>query len=310
MKNKIVSLFAGAGGLDLGFKKAGFNIIWANEFDKYAVETYKKNFGDHIVQGDISLIDKTTIPKADILIGGFPCQPFSIAGYRKGFEDTRGELFWEIIKTANSAQPEVIVLENVRNLVSHDNGNTFKVIVDTLQKNGYHVKYKVLRSFEYGIPQTRERIFIVCFKDIEKFKKHEWPKHAKRTKKFREMLEADVTERKYFYTDTKYNEMLKEKGDDSVLQLRRHYVRKNAKKMFPTLTANMGTGGHNVPIIFDEKAQEFRKLTPRETFNVQGFPKTFKFPEGMANGRLYKQAGNAVTVNVSHAVAKSIKEVM
>ena len=124
------------------------------------------------------------------------------------------------------------------------------------------------------------------------------------------MLEKNITEQKYFYTKTKYLPLLEEAGKDSVLQIRRHYVRKNSRKMYPTLTANMGTGGHNVPIIFDEDKKEFRKLTPRETFNIQGFPKSYKFPEGMSNGRLYKQSGNAVTVNVGYAVAKSIMKVI
>lgn len=306
----VVSLFAGAGGLDLGFKKSGFNIVWANEYDKFAVATYKKNLGQHMVEGDICEVNTNSIPKADILIGGFPCQPFSVAGYRKGFEDERGELFWQIIRVANKVKPRVIVLENVKNLVSHNKGETFKTIIATLKAKKYNVTYKVLSSYEFGIPQTRQRIFIVAFKYKKDLANFSWPDEYKKAKDFRKMLIDKNVDNKYFYTNTKYNDMLKEKGTDSVLQIRRHYIRKNASKMFPTLTANMGMGGHNVPIIFDEDANAFRKITPREAFYVQGFPKNYKLPHDQADSRLYKQAGNAVTVDVAKALSKKIMEAL
>lgn len=306
----VVSLFAGAGGLDLGFKKSGFNIVWANEYDKFAAATYRKNLGHHMVEGDICEVDTNHIPKADILIGGFPCQPFSVAGYRKGFEDERGELFWQIIKVANRVRPRVIVLENVKNLVNHNKGETFKTIVETLKAKKYNVTHKVLSSYEFGVPQTRQRIFIVAFKYKKDLANFSWPDEHKKAKDFRKMLIDKNVDEKYFYTNTKYNDMLKEKGTDSVLQIRRHYIRKNASKMFPTLTANMGMGGHNVPIIFDEVANAFRKITPREAFYVQGFPKNYKLPLDQADSRLYKQAGNAVTVNVAKALSKKIMEAL
>lgn len=310
MKYKVVSLFAGAGGLDLGFKNAGFEIVWANEFDKYASETYRLNFGDHLYEGDITNVPASKIPKADVLIGGFPCQPFSIAGYRKGFEDERGELFWQVIRVANKVKPSVIILENVRNLVSHDNGNTFKVIKDTLENKGYHVDHKILSSYEFGIPQTRQRIFIVAFKKESDLKKFKWPEHKKGKIDFKDSLESVSSVEGLSYAGTKYEKLLKEEGFDSVLQIRRHYIRANKKGMFPTLTANMGMGGHNVPIIYDNDHEVFRKITVREAFNVQGFPKRFKFPEKMAPSRLYKQAGNAVSVPVAKAVATQIMKVL
>lgn len=306
----VVSLFAGAGGLDLGFKKSGFNIVWANEYDKFAAATYRKNLGNHMFEGDICSVDTKMIPQADVLIGGFPCQPFSVAGYRKGFEDERGELFWQIIRVANKVKPRVIVLENVKNLVAHNNGETFKTIIETLKAKKYHVTHRVLSSYNFGIPQTRQRIFIVAFKYKKDLDKFSWPHENAKVKDFRSMLIDNDVDSKYFYDKTKYNEMLKEKGVDSVLQIRRHYIRKNASKMFPTLTANMGMGGHNVPIIFDENKKAYRKLTPREAFYVQGFPKNFKLPEDQADSKLYKQAGNAVTVNVAKAVSKQIMEVL
>lgn len=310
MKKTVVSLFAGAGGLDLGFHESGFEIVLANEIDKYASETYKKNFKNKLIVDSVVNLKENDLPKADLLIGGFPCQPFSIAGYRKGFEDERGELFWQIIRVANVVKPEIIVLENVRNLISHDSGNTYKVIEDTLLKKGYYVKSKVLSSYEFGIPQTRQRIFILAFKNKDLFNKHEWPTPSKKVKSFKKMLVPGIKDEKYYYGNTKYISELEKANKETVVQIRRHYVRENKSNMFPTLTANMGAGGHNVPIIFDAEVNGFRKITPREAFNVQGFPKTFKFPEGMSDARLYKQAGNAVTVNVSKAVAESILKIM
>lgn len=309
---KVVSLFSGAGGLDLGFKKAGFDIVWANEFDKFAGETYSLNFGkNHLVIDDISKVDVRKIPKADVVIGGFPCQPFSIAGYRKGFEDERGELFWQIIRVAKEIKPKIIVLENVKNLLSHDSGKTFATIVETLKSHGYNVKHKVISSYDFGLPQGRERIFLVAINDKNMFNNFEFPiSKSNKKNNFRSIKFEDNVDDKYFYLTGKYSEMLKNEPHDTVLQIRRHYVRKNAKQIFPTLTANMGTGGHNVPIIFDDKKNAFRKITPKEAFLVQGFPHNFKLPDKMSDAKLYKQAGNAVSVAVSEAVAKKIWEVL
>lgn len=164
----VISLFAGIGGLDSGFIQNGFDVIWANDFDKYAVQTYKANYKNPIILGDLNQIKLESIPNADVIIGGFPCQPFSMMGEMKGFEDTRGTLFFrivEIIKNQISRgnKPKALVLENVRNLKLHDNGNTFKVIKKTLEDLGYTVYDKILNSADYGIPQTRNRTFIVCF---------------------------------------------------------------------------------------------------------------------------------------------------
>lgn len=166
---KVLSLFCGAGGLDMGFKKAGYDIVWANDIDKYAVKTYQENFGDHVVLGDINTIPLNSLPDFDVLIGGFPCQPFSMMGQEKGFEDTRGTLFFRIAEIINDRiqkgkKPKAVVLENVRTLRTHDKGRTFKRIVSILQDNlGYKVYSTVLNSADFGVPQKRQRMYIVCF---------------------------------------------------------------------------------------------------------------------------------------------------
>ena len=162
---KVASLFAGIGGICYGFKQAGAKIVWANEIDRDACKTYRYNFGDsYLVEGDIKNIGPNDIPDIDILNGGFPCQAFSIAGYQKGFNDERGNLFFEIVRIIKVKKPRAILLENVKNLETHDNGNTFKVIKNELEKLGYHVHHKVLNTMDYGnVPQNRERIYIVGF---------------------------------------------------------------------------------------------------------------------------------------------------
>lgn len=187
----VISLFSGAGGLDLGFVQAGFNIIWANDNDKYAYQTYTMNFGNHMILGDINTIDENTIPLGDVVIGGFPCQPFSMMGAEKGFKDPRGTVFFRIIEIIKNQIergniPQVIVLENVRRLLTHDSGYTFKTVVHELENIGYNVYYKVLNTANYGIPQTRNRIFIVCFKDKVNF---EFPTEIKLENTMQDLLE-------------------------------------------------------------------------------------------------------------------------
>ena len=195
---KTISLFCGAGGLDLGFKNVGFDIVWANDSDKFAVESYKKNVGEHVVLGDITEIDLNSIPLTEVIIGGFPCQPFSIMGSELGFEDTRGTLFFRILEIIRNQKqrgnlPKVIVLENVKRLLTHDKGNTFKIIKKSLEGLGYNIFYKVLNSADYGIPQIRNRVFIVCFLDKEI--NFEFPKEVKLDKTMQDLLDKDATSR-------------------------------------------------------------------------------------------------------------------
>lgn len=309
---RIASFFAGVGGIDLGFERAGFKTVWANEIDKYAGETFKANFDCQLALKDIKEVEPNEIPEFDVLVAGFPCQAFSLAGYRKGFADERGALFFDVVRIFEARRPRIIFLENVKNLVSHDNGNTFRVILESLLENGYKVKYQVLNACEYGnVPQNRERIYIVAFLDEKAAEKFEFPYPTKLNTKLHDVIDFEnKVDNKYYYTEDscKFYDVLKEsiKKEDTIYQWRRIYVRENKSNLCPTLTANMGTGGHNVPLVFTKMG--IRKLTPRECFNLQGFGEDFKIPEKLSNTRLYKQAGNSVTVTVIEGIANKIME--
>ncbi|MDO4803154.1 MAG: DNA (cytosine-5-)-methyltransferase [Prevotellaceae bacterium] len=306
---KVASLFAGIGGICYGFKQAGAEIVWANEIDKDACKTYRHNFGgDYLVEGDIKEVDPNDIPDIDILNGGFPCQAFSVAGYRKGFDDERGNLFFEITRILEIKRPRAVLLENVKNLEGHDKGNTFKVIKEQLELLGYHVHHKVLNTMEYGnVPQNRERIYIVAFLSEEAYNKFEYPQAIELTRNIHDVI--DVTDKKplgLYYENSKYYPELKKTmtRKDTVYQWRRVYCRENKSNVCPTLTANMGTGGHNVPLILDDFG--IRKLTPEECVGFQGFPETFSFPDDISNASKYKQAGNSVSVPVIKRIAENI----
>lgn len=315
-KLRCASFFAGVGGIDMGFEQTQFfNTVYANEIDEYPVKTFEKNFGLKVDCRDIHLVDAKEIPDFDIMLAGFPCQAFSIAGRREGFDDEkgRGTLFFELVRIMKEKQPPIVFLENVKNLVGHDNGNTFSVILGELEKLGYHVKFAVLNAMEYGnIPQNRERIYIVGFKDIEVYQRFVFPMPVPLTTKLSDIIDFETKkDEKYYYTPGKYKgdmyEQLVEAMDDenAVYQWRRKYVRKNKSGVVPTLTANQGEGGHNVCLI--KTKHGIRKMTPHECFNTQGFPKTFQLPN-MSDARLYKQAGNSVCVSVIHQIAKEIEK--
>lgn len=310
---KVASLFAGIGGICYGFKQAGAEIVWANEIDKDACKTYRHNFGgEYLVEGDIKEIDPTTIPDIDILNGGFPCQAFSVAGYRKGFDDERGNLFFEITRILEVKKPRAILLENVKNLEGHDHGNTFKVIKEQLELLGYHVHHKVLNTMEYGnVPQNRERIYIVGFLSEDAYNRFEYPASIELTRNIHDII--DVSDKKplgLYYDNSKYYPELKKTmtKKDTVYQWRRVYCRENKSNVCPTLTANMGTGGHNVPLILDDYG--IRKLTPEECVGFQGFPAEFSFPSDICNASKYKQAGNSVSVPVIKRIAENMIKAM
>lgn len=315
-KLKCASFFAGVGGIDLGFEQAGiFEVVYANEFDEFAVKTYENNFKTKVDCKDINLVETEDIPEFDVMLGGFPCQAFSIAGYREGFADKkgRGELFFQLERIFKERKPKIIFLENVKNLVGHDDGNTFRVILKSLQDAGYKVKYQVLNAMYYGnIPQNRERIYIVAFRDEELYEKFNFPEPIELKTKLKDVIDYNgKKEDKYYYTSDKctFYDILKNdmKNKNTVYQWRRIYVRENKSNVCPTLTANMGTGGHNVPLILAKHG--IRKLTPKECFLLQGYPDTYKLPE-LANTRLYKQAGNSVVVPVIRRIAEEIKRVL
>jgi len=225
-----------------------------------------------------------------LLTGGFPCQPFSIAGYRKGFADKgRGDLFFEIIRILRDRKPKVFLLENVKNLKTHDKGNTLKLIYKELESLGYFVSDTVLNTMEHGnLPQNRERIYIVGFLSKKHHDLFKFPRKIKLTKTIHDCLTNDKVDNKYYYMKSPLYPKLKEEviKKDTVYQWRRKYVRENKSNVCPTLTANMGTGGHNVPIILDDFG--IRKLTPRECANFQGFPPEYMLPK-IADSQLYKQ---------------------
>ncbi len=309
---KTVDLFAGVGGIRLGFEKAGFSTVFANDFEAKCADTYNKNFDTaKLVVEDITKISTKDIPDCDFVLGGFPCQAFSIAGYRHGFNDIkgRGNLFFDIARIIKDKQPTGFLLENVKNLKSHDGGKTFSIIEQTLNELGYTIKSKVLNSMEYGnVPQNRERIYIVGFKDKKKTEEFEFPEPVKLTLSIKNVLEKNVSE-KYYYNGKPLYDKIKDDiiEENQVYQWRRKYVRQNKKGVSPTLTANMGMGGHNVPIIFDGKG--IRKLTPRECFRLQGFPDSYKLPD-IADSALYKQAGNSVSTTVLERIANQIAKVL
>lgn len=367
-KYNVASLFAGVGGICLGFKNAKiddkeYNLCFANEMDEYACETYRTNFDHALIQGDINKILKPEIcesesekeyyeahrhilfdNKIDVLNGGFPCQAFSIAGEQKGFNDERGNLFLSIIELINqmdkySQKPRILFLENVKNLLSHDKGRTYKVIKSKLEECGYTIKEKVLNTMDYSdLPQNRERIYIVGFlnkKDADRFTFYEKVEKEKKKKNSKErekdiidILDKGITfekDKQYYYTKDKYPHYFKDDGinlekeiteKNQFYQCRRGlYVRKNKSNVCPTLTANMGTGGHNVPLILTDDG--IRKLTPAETFKLQGFPigNGYKLPtiykgKPYGNAHLYKQAGNAVSVDMITMIATEILKIL
>jgi DNA (cytosine-5)-methyltransferase 1 len=246
------------------------------------------------------------------LLGGFPCQAFSIAGYREGFDDKkgRGNLFFEIERILRETKPKGFLLENVKNLETHDQGRTFKTIQKSLRKLGYHIKKEVLNSMNYGnVPQNRQRIYIVGFLDKQLTERFEFPKPVKRTQTIKDILDLNVQEKYHYNGKSLYPRIANDIGrEDTSYQWRRKYVRENKANVFPTLTANMGEGGHNVPII--KQGEIIRKITPKECSRVQGFPDDFRLPETLADSHLYKQFGNSVTVPVIRRIAEQMYKVL
>lgn len=314
---KFIDLFAGIGGFHLALKTiaggGGANCLLASEIDPNAQKTYALNFPNTKILEDIIKIPSESIPQHDILCAGFPCQAFSIAGNQRGFKDIRGVLFFEVVRIAQYHKPSVLFLENVKNLRNHNNGETLRIIVESLNHLGYAVYYNILNScIHANVPQNRERIFIIGFLK-DKVRNHAqfiFPKTVKLTRTIFDCLDNQKQDDCFYYMQTsKYYQILQNniKKTDTLYQLRRIYVRENKSNLCPTLTANMGTGGHNVPIVKDKFG--IRKLTPRECFNFQGFPAHFKLPN-IANSKLYQQAGNSVTYPLIKKIFNEIIKVL
>lgn len=306
-KLKMVDLFAGTGAFTYAFEKTGrVECVFANDMVEASKTIYDLNFSHSLTLGNLNDISAENIPEHDILTGGFPCQPFSIAGKQNGFDDERSNVFWKILEIIDYRKPSFVILENVKNLVSHDDGKTFETIKKNLTDRNYNITYKILNTAEItGIPQHRERIYIVCIRDRDIFGRFslEFPKIEK--KQISSLLEK-VVDDKYYYTNKSSTWGLIEKNivkKNTVYQYRRVYIRENKSSECPTLTANMGSGGHNVPIIMDDKG--IRKLTPRECFNFQGFTDSYRLP-CIADSHLYKLSGNAVSAPVVELIANRI----
>ena len=313
MKNRVCSLFSGIGGIDLGFCQAGFEIVWANELDKYASNTYNRNFPQStLVNGDLKSIKTDSIPDFDVLIAGFPCQSFSSAGKQRGFDDERGQLFFEIVRIVEAKKPSVIFLENVANLINHNEGKTFLTVYNSLVQYGYYFKYCVMDAQEYGnVPQHRERVFIVAFKDLEESDAFEFPKEIKLNRSLNDVIDrTSKHDESYYYSckDSVYDNLLLVVDDMSTVYRIRNDGRDIRKyNICPTLTASMGHFQHQIPVVKD--AYGIRKLTPYECLWLLGFPKDFRFPN-MPIEKAYRQCGNSVCVPIVKRIAEQIMKVI
>lgn len=304
---KAIDLFAGIGGIRLGFQQAfkdKIKFVFSSEIDKYAQQTYYANF-DEQPFGDITQIDEQQIPQHDIILAGFPCQAFSIAGHRKGFDDTRGTLFFDIIRIATKHSPKIIFLENVKGFKNHNKGKTLEVVKSTLEKLGYKVFYEILNAKNFGLPQNRERIYIVAFLktyfhkisfNFEKLKKYNIES------RLGDILEKQV-DNKYTISDRLWEGhqrrklMHKKKGNGFGYSL----FDENSKYT-STMSARYYKDGSEILIY--QKDKNPRKLTPREAARLQGFPDNFIIP--VSDNQSYKQFGNSVAIPVIQKIADNI----
>ena len=316
---RAIDLFAGIGGIRKGFENTGrFSTVYANDFDEKCKLTYDQNFKDtKLTIKDIRHInvEKDNVPNFDFVLSGFPCQPFSQGGLRQGLNDHkgRGVLFRDIIRILEEAEkkygdlPMGFLLENVKNLKSHDNGNTYRAICDSLSELGYYIDSKVLNSLDFGVAQNRERIYIIGFRDKGIMDRFKWPEPRFSPDKYvkvKDIIDPVVDEKYYYNGKPLYEKIYKDVTDkDCVYNYRRTYVRGMKGGYSPTLVASMGMGGHNVPIILDDKG--IRRLTPIECARLQGY-NDLHIPVGMNDLHVYKQIGNSVTVPVIEAIAESI----
>lgn len=310
---KVASLFSGIGGIDLGFQQAGFEIVWANEMDAAACRTYRYNFPNaNLIEGDIKKISEDIIPDFEVLVAGFPCQPFSIAGLQKGFKDRDGNLFFEITRIIEKKSPKVVFLENVPNLMEHDEGKTFLVIYNSLAQLGYAVYYRVLSANEYGnLPQIRKRIYIVAVREDMANQKFIYPDPIDLKLQSSDIIKRSVKQHDiYYYTEGYMYEQLISRMKDrmAIYRLTDTEVRWTKNRMCPTLTANMGTHKDRVHVVWDNYG--VRKLTLRECLDFQGFPKEFYFPKTITINDAYKQIGNTVPVPVIKRLAEAIKVII
>lgn len=320
---RFIDLFAGIGGIRLGFQSAGGACLFSSEFDKHAQQTYQNNHGE-LPFGDITLIDPKSIPNHDILLAGFPCQPFSHAGLKLGIEDTRGTLFHDIANIIEAKKPKFAVLENVKGLISHDKGHTLKVILSTLTQLGYScnipkevitdgstkkiqelAKKMVLKSVDFGIPQNRQRIYIVLWRDglIDNF---EYPEASSKVVCVGDILE-DNPDLKLTISDRLWAGHQRRKIQNKKNGKGFGYGLVSSESPYTnTISARYYKDGSE--ILIEQEGQNPRKLSPREAARLQGFPDEFEFSG--SNTQAYKQFGNSVTVNVVQALAEKIEDAL
>ena len=304
---KFIDLFAGMGGFRLAFEKQGCKCVFSSEIDAHAIQTYQSNFND-IPAGDITKIAARDIPDFDILCAGFPCQPFSLAGKRKGFDDTRGTLFFDIARILSEKKPMAAILENVKGITNHNSGKTIQTILDVLDKIGYSCKYSVLNSSDFGVPQSRERWYCICIRKDLCISANNFSFPEKKNEKilFADILETQVS-KKYKISkkcESNIQKFLKEKNIQITENLLAYDIRPSrcqfkSNGIAPTLTAKMGTGGNNIPVL----VKDMRFLTERECLSIMGYPKSYKITTG---SHVYNQIGNSVCVPVINLLAENL----
>ncbi|MDP2586636.1 MAG: DNA cytosine methyltransferase [Candidatus Komeilibacteria bacterium] len=301
---KFIDLFAGIGGIRIAFERVGGKCVFSSEWDKPCQKMYEMNFGEKPF-GDITKIAAKDVPDHDILTGGFPCQSFSIIGKKLGFADTRGTLFFDVERILKEKKPKAFLLENVKQLTTHDNGRTFKVILEHLENLGYFVHYKVLNGLDFGVPQKRERIIIVGFKENYPF---EFPRNGVKAKTLMDILEPECQiDKKHFLSDyfrQKLQRKLKEQGKKIVTRpVVIHENKGGNLGIHPFSTALRANGSYNYVTVNGE-----RRLTPREMLRLQGYPNTFKMV--VPDTQVRKQAGNSVVIPKIEAVAYAMVQAM
>lgn len=294
-----IDLFAGIGGIRIPFEELGGECVFTSEWDKFCNITYQENFGE-IPEGDITKINPENIPPHDLLIAGFPCQPFSIAGLKKGFSDTRGNLFFDIKRILAYHKPKAFLLENVKNFKTHDKGNTFLAVKTHIEELGYKVFAKVLNAKDFGLPQNRERIYIAGF--LDNSIGFEFPIPTIKKTRLGDILDRDVDKR-YTISDKLWAGHQRRKKEHREKGNGFGYCLFNEESIYTsTMSARYYKDGSE--ILIEQKGKNPRKITPREASRLQGFPKDFKIP--VSDNQAYKQFGNSVAVPVIRAVAKKM----
>lgn len=305
-----IDLFAGIGGIRIPFQELGGKCVFTSEWDKFAQKTYRVNFGEE-PQGDITKIDAKDIPDFDVLLGGFPCQPFSQAGLKKGFSDTRGTLFFEIERIIQEKRPKAFLLENVKQLRGHDKGRTLKVILEHIDALNYYVKAEVLRAGDFGVPQNRERIYIVGISkdhyNLPDGYDFEFPTPTYEKTRLGDILEHNVDD-KYTISDALWDGHQRRKKEHQEKGNGFGYSLFNDESEYAnTISARYYKDGSEI-LIDQGEGKNPRKLTPRECARLQGFPEEFIIT--VSDTQAYKQFGNSVAVPVIRAVAKRMIEEM